>query len=66
MQAVVPPSIPKKPYRWHCKKCKQSGTVNIEEHADFLTGLNAVKEDHTAKSPQCVFDYSKVKVMEAQ
>ena len=62
MQAVIPPEKPKVPYVWICRGCKKSGTIEIEEHADVMTGYYVIKEDHNKQSPNCQFDLRKVKV----
>jgi hypothetical protein len=66
MQASVPPEKPKDKTRWDCEACGKSGVVETEKGIDVMGGIRAVKDAHAKASPECRFDYNRVKVISVE
>ena len=48
--------------KYHCDRCDYRGQVNIEEHADVMTVVLQIEDDHKAHSPECPTETSKIRV----
>lgn len=39
--------------RWACEKCKATGSVKHEQHADVISVVYLIEDDHKRVSPEC-------------
>jgi len=47
---------------WFCEECHATGTVFHDKHADVMSVMYLISDDHREKSPACLSGVAKIRV----